>query len=333
MTTHPASVHGLWTWLRMQHKRKPLPVLLSVMLLLSSVSIASGAKPEDPGKAFDEMIARGPHETLELNPAGHIVPRPQRGAAANELAKGAARSLNEGLTRGYWEVAADFTVTLTAEGQEAAEKMASGVTNQCQSVTSITADWTGFKVELESTCTEQEQLDYIKSLGVEPTAGIAPQVSAAGLAPIAEQEPSLNAGPVISEDWQCVISIGATLGAFTSAAWLMLVPWAGWIWFTVMWSGWSAGFLSLVTTTINNCTQVMEVSVSRDVWVSYEPLALPIGAVGLGSLRITDVIAPEEERNEYWVKQKRYCRFQYYSSYRWSRYGYSVPLYVRHTGC
>lgn len=220
---------------------------------------------------------------------------------------------------------------MTPAGRRAAEDVAAKMSNRCQQATSVGVDWTGFQINMTVTCSQAEMGELIESL---ENGSAAADLSAAGLAPAGPREaPALNAGPVISEDWNCILSLGQVFTGFLTAAALMLVPWLGWLWFTVIWSGWFVGFVSLVTTAINNCTHIMQVYVEREVWVSYELPSLPVAAVGLSGLLINPKPGGDEPPDAYWVRSKTYCAFQYYYNWKWSMFGYYVPASVRYGGC
>jgi len=301
------------------------------------VNLANAVNPEaeDPSATFEEFVTRGPHEAPFFNPQGKIVPKPQPNAALDELAQGAAKSLEEHVARGHLEVAADFTITLTPEGREAAEKVAEEMSLGCGRLSSVSADWTGIRVEIEATCTEEEQQERIDAL--DATSGGAPapgSVMAAGLAPVGPPQPQ-RSGALVSPEWDCVLEILATLGLFTAAAAIFAIPWLGWAWFTVVWGGFSVTFLRRVLDTIQNCTMVMQVWVERQRWVSQAPSVLPIATVGLGQLmRITDVPALDDDPDAVWVKVRTYCQRMWYFNYRYySGGGYNVPLGVRYGNC
>jgi len=324
-----------WQRLLRQHRRRPIFVLLSLTLVMTSVNLTTAAKPEpeDSSATFEEFVTRGPHEALSFNPAGKIVPKPQSNAELGELAKAAATSLEDGVARGYVEVAADFAVTLTPEGRDAAQKVAEEMSLGCGRASSISADWTGIRVEIEATCTEEEQQELIDSM--DATSGVPgpATVTAAGLAPGGPSQPEGDAA-LVSPEWDCVLEILATFGVFVSAAALITIPWLGWIWFTVVWSGFSVIFLRRVLDTIQNCTDVIQTWVERNIWVSSNSFVLPIAAVGIGSWRITDGPTVDDDPDGVWVRVRRYCSRTYYFGYRYySAGGYSVPLGVRYGSC
>jgi len=297
--------------------------------------MTSAAKPapDNSSATFEEFVARGPHEALSLNPEGKVIPKPQSNAELDGLVKAAARSLGDGVARGYVEVAADLTVTLTPEGRDAAEKVAEEMSLGCGRVSAVSADWTGIRVEIEATCSEAEQQERIEELDATSGDPGPATVMAAGLAPGGPSQPGGNAA-LISPEWDCVLEILATLGVFTSAAAVMMIPWLGWIWFTVVWSGFSVVFLRRVLDTIQNCTDVIQTWVERQRWVSSNPLVLPVAAVGIGSWRITDGPTLGDDPDAVWVKVRTYCPRMWYFNYRYySGGGYNVPLGVRYGNC
>lgn len=277
------------------------------------------------------MMARGPSAALTRNSQGRVVAKPQASPKAGELAEYFADTLNKGSDEGYLKVSEDFAVTLTGKGEAFARKAVEEATAGCDIVTSVGADWTGFQVQLESTCTLEEFGERtglnLGDIGAGEISAVPASVSAAGFAPPVESRP---AGDAISSEWWGCIGSFALFGVSLVGVGLAVVsPATSWFMFWLTWGVTGTGFFSAGTAMAQNCTQAVSARSHRQTWVSYETPLLPIATIGLSSFRIQDVFSPPKGGNETWITTYRSCSFSYYSNYRWSSYGYSVPLYKR----
>jgi hypothetical protein len=197
-------------------------------------------------------------------------------------------------------------------------------------VTNVSADWMGFQVKVEPACSEEdieERFDIDFDQHQEPETGLLDnKVLGAGLAPTEASAPNANAW-VNSDDFNCWAALAA-VGVVLLAAFLavVLLPWAGWFIFVIELAIGGLGFFSTVIEAISNCTQLLSVRADTRRWVSYEPLPLPIAAIGMGQ----EVFGPAPGGDAYWVYATVNCRFSYYSNYRYSySTRTSVPTYVR----
>jgi hypothetical protein len=290
--------------------------------------VSYAADAGDGGDSVGGMIARGPGAALTRNQHGKVVPQPQADAVASELAAHFADTLNKGAEMGYLGVSETFAVTITPEGSAFAAQAVEDATAGCDKVKSVTADWTGFQLELESTCTIEEWAERMDVDLEQIEAGAGPPiVTAAGFAPSA---PNAPAGDAISSEWWGCIGAFAAFGFSLLGVGLAVVsPATSWLTFWLIWSVAGVSFFTAGTTLAQNCTQAVSAKAKKQVWVGYEAPSLPLATVGLGSFRIQDIFSPPAG-NEAWVNVWNYCQFSYYSNYRWSSYGYSVPLYKRY---
>lgn len=330
MATSTSDSPNPWRWLVELHRRRPIAVLLGLVIVLSSVNLASAARPEDP-HAFRDLIDAGPQAALRWQ-GDRVVPRPQATAERDELVGWFADFLNMGRKDGYITVSEDFTsVTVT---DEARRKVAEGVERDsggCDSVKRLSASWIGFQLELTSDCTQHERigrradLDRFNDQAPQGSVPTANHVMAAGFAPTRPGSASnMDAAFQPSIDWDCVLSwVGVGLGTAS----LLVLLWGPWLgplylfWISIFIGAASTG-LAFVSVAMN-CTQVSRVEVQGQAWVSQNAMTLPLAFIGGGGSIQDDPI------HAYWITAREACRFGYYYNYKPSGYGYNVPASVR----
>jgi hypothetical protein len=257
-------------------------------MLTTSVNYTAAAdKPENDRLA--EFVAAGPAAALSRDATGRVSAKRQADAAVAEFADSVAKSLNEGSTQGYLRVERDLSVTLTDKGREFAIRTIDEQTHGCDRVLSVTADWLGFHLDLESTCTEQEFHDRNGTEALPDQAAQAPTIAAAGLsAPI----PAPPVSDHSSHTTSCLASLGTlAVGLFTVAI-AVASPITGWVVFWLTWARAGAATFTAAILVVHHCGQLLQVQ-NRVGPTTYV------------------------------------CGRSYYAYYRWSSYyGQYVPTYV-----
>lgn len=333
MASIPASLSGLLGRFHSFQQQRPAAIAIAIVLVLTSVNYVAAAKPAaaDP---FGDIAKGNPHDVLQFNANGEIVAKPQRDKSKDNIGTEIANSLQNGVSKGYFEVTDDFDVTLTAEGEKFAVESLAAESKGCMRVTSATADWVGFHVKVEAACSEeelQERFNVDFDNQPEPETGaLENKVLAAGLAP--PHAPDSGADPwVNSDDLNCWSALaGGAVVLLAALLAVVLLPWAGWFIFVIEIAIGGLAFFNALIEAISNCTQLLSVRANVRRWVALEPPLLPIAAIGLGGMRIQDVVEPPVDADARWVYSTVNCRFGYYSNYRYSySTRTSVPTYVR----
>ena len=320
--------------LRVLQQRRPAAIAIAMLLVMSSLNYVAAAKPAAAADPFGDIAKAGPRDVLAFDADGRIVAKPQRDPAKDRIGREIANSLQNGVSKGYFEVTPDFEVTLTPEGEQFAVESLEAESKGCMRVSNVTADWVGFHVKVEPACSDEElqerfNIDFDEQPEPE-TGAIDNRVLAAGMAPAQTTGPDAN-GWVNSDDFNCWAALAGT-GVVLLAAFLavVLLPWAGWFIFVIELNIAALGFFNTLIEAISNCTQLLSVRANTRRWVTYEPLLFPIAAIGLSGMRIKEVPGPSGGGDAYYVYSTVNCRFGYYSNYR---YSYStrtnVPTYVR----
>ena len=321
------------------YPQKPMALLLASLMVISSVTLVAAGKGLAPGDPYAELVARGPHAALERNPAGRIVPKPQPHNEMSAIADRFARSLNEAVARGWFQVDENLAVSLTPRGRDFAVDLVAGSSAGCLNADSISADWTGYLISVGVTCSEEELLRLTgvellttpgSDTGTSETGALAPTtMRAAGLAPVAPQHPGPDA--ILSDGFGCFGSALAVTGSFLNIAAMVFGPWTGWVHVTLQFSARGLIFFGSAILMTQNCTQLVGMRSTKSVWIARQAPQLPLAVAGIGAMRLLPPPAEEDSGNATWVTVSGPCAFHYYANYRYDPiYGYSVPTYKRY---
>ena len=334
-----------WTngWRALSRVRAPA-IVLTLVLVFQSVGTVSAEEPVS--EAYDGLVSRGPHEVLTIDRDGRIAPKPQHGAAQEEVARQFATTLENGRRNGFLTVSNDFEVELTDDGRAFVEQQVAELSKGCAEASAVSADWTGFHATVEQTCTDEEvERMFGVDLSAEPDMTVpddrrtAPPdqrpvkpegsgdrpVAAMGLGPI--QDESRPDAQLNSEDWNCILSvltaIGVILAAFL-AVWV-LTPF-GWFVFGMTIGVAALGWFVALIDVVLNCTNLISLQVDKRVWVAQAPITLPIAAVGSSSI----TVGPDDEgQDAYYTYPRVSCWRTGYGNYRWSSIARQyVPTYT-----
>jgi hypothetical protein len=203
------------------------------LALVLSLSISSPMRATDSATSVDTsaslsaLVDRDPEEVLAWDAAGQIEALidgldPYEAMIAGE----AARTLNEASAAGYLVVSDDFrSVKVTRAGRDYVKGLVRDQTAGCDRVTSVSADWLGFHVEIQSKCTQAE---------FEARHGLAAQAES----PVATEAPAAAPDSPITiqshESWNCLLSVIATGVAVVGLLVFLAAPPFGWL-FWVSW--------------------------------------------------------------------------------------------------
>lgn len=321
-----------------RYPQRPMALLLASLLAISSVTMVAAGKGQGPEDPYAELVTRGPHAALETNPAGKVVPKPQRDDEMAAIADRFARSLNEAVAKGWFRLDEDFRVALTPQGREFAEDLVAESSAGCLSADAVSADWTGYLITVGVSCSEEELLRRTgvdlratpgPDTGTSETGSLIPAtVQAAGFAPTAPDQPAPDA--LLSDGFGCIGSALAVTGSFLNIAAMVFGPWTGWVHVTLQFSARGLLFFASSILMVQNCTQLVGMRSTKSVWIARGP-QLPLAMVGLGAMRLRQPVGPEDAGSATWVTVTGSCAFHYYANYRYDpTYGYSVPTYKRY---
>lgn len=325
MAIRPASLSSL-AWLFDRYRRH-WALILSIVLVLASMG-QTRAKEDEVTEAYADLISRGPHEVLTINPAGKVIPKPQADPAEARLAEQFATSMENGRKNKFLKIGDNFEVTLTEAGKKFVENQVSEMSKGCAVASSVGADWTGFQATLVQTCSEAEveerfgleipstpeevKAEEVEAEEFEAEASLVSMGFAPPAAPSSGGDGRLN-----SEDFNCLASILTAVGVLLAAilAVWMLTPF-GWFVFGMTLALAAVSWVTALIQVVLNCTNLISMQVDKRVWVASAPLTLPVAGIGFGSIRIDDSAGPEREA--YYSYPRVWCSRTSYWGYRYS---------------
>jgi hypothetical protein len=79
-----------------------------MLLVLSSINYVAAAKPTASGEPFGDIAKGNPHDVLQFDANGQIVAKPQGDPAKDNIGREIANSLQNGASKGYFQVTDDF---------------------------------------------------------------------------------------------------------------------------------------------------------------------------------------------------------------------------------
>jgi hypothetical protein len=222
---------------------------------------------------------------------GRIVGRPESVPDdGRAILDAIVKTLNVGSAEGYLTAREDFDLSITDKGRRYVEDQFAHLSRGCVKAEKISADWRGFHLEANVTCTEEEldaafrdQVAYGKtaSLGL-------------GVLPSRDSDPL---AAIFGEDFGCLLSLTGISISAVGLLLLMAFPPAGLLaW--VLWGLGGAGFVTTYVSTVDNCTGILA---AKERFHLYG--------------------------NQYYTTN---CTFAYYASYRYDRTaGRNVPTAAR----